>query len=57
MILHDAGVRDAVIGCWGADTAARFLYYYCKNETVVNERGGGDKLDGIVQVYDFLAGV
>ena len=57
MVLHEARVRDAVIGCWGADTAAGFLHYNCKNEAVVNERGGGDKLNGFVHVHDFLVGV
>ena len=57
MVLHEARIGDSVIGCWSADTAAGFLHYYCKDEAVVNECGGGDELNGFVHVYDFLVGV
>lgn len=57
MVLHDARIRDSVIGCRGADTAARFLHYYRKDEAVVDKCGSGDELDGFVHVYDFLVGV
>ena len=57
MVLHDAWIRDSVIGCWGADTATGFLHYYCKDEAMVDKCGGGDELDGVVHVYDLLVGV
>lgn len=57
MVLHEARIRDSVIGCWGADTAPRFLHYYCKNEAVVDKCGGGNELDGFVHVDNLLVGV
>ncbi len=57
MVLHDSRIRDAIIGCWGADTAAGFLHYYCEDEAVVNVCSGGDKLNGFVHLHDLLVGV
>ena len=57
MVLHEARIGNSVIGCRGANTAARLLQYCCKDKAVVDECRGGNKLDGFVHVYDFLLGV
>ena len=57
VILHEARIGDSVIRCWGSDTAAGLLHYYCKNEAVIDKCGGGDELDGFIYVYDFLVSI
>ena len=56
MVLHKAGVTDAVVGGRDADTAARFLDHDGEDEAVVYARFGCDLLDSIVNGQDFRRG-
>ena len=57
VVLHQAGIGNAVGGGGDADAAAGLLKDNGEDEAVVNQGGGGDGLDGVVDGSHFGGGV
>jgi len=57
VVLHQAGVAHAPVGCGGADAAVRFLHHNSENEAGVDAGFASNGLDAIADIVDFGGGV